>query len=237
MQNILNSLYFRKEERIQQLENGKLNANNFEEKNEIFILESRLNTIREQTSGSIIQQEALSLIDQIVELESKYDQLIEEDDENLEQYLNEIKKIQQTNLTLLTSISQMLSTVNTPQGIEKQILLAEQHRKLKQDFIKLEILDQKLIDELRELKVKYTEMQEDIAKFNDLEDLKHRAERRKQRLTLDKINMIKQRQITQIEIQTLQSQFETLQIQLQDDQTYQQVRESPQSTSTLYFLP
>lgn len=237
MQNILNSLYFRKEERIQQLENGKLNANNFEEKNEIFILESQLNTIRKQTSGSIIQQEALSLIDQIVELESKYDQLIEEDDENLEQYLNEIKKIQQTNLTLLTSISQMLSTANTPHGIEKQILLAEQHRKLKQDFIKLEILDQKLIDELRELKVKYTEMQEDIAKFNDLEDLKHQAERRKQRLTLDKINMIKQRQITQIEIQTLQSQFETLQIQLQDDQTYQQVRESPQSTSTLYFLP
>jgi chromosome segregation ATPase len=226
---------FRKEERIQQLSNGKPDANNFGEKNEISILESQLNKIREQTSGSIIQQEALSLIDQIFELESKYDQLIEEDDENVEQYLNEIQKIQKTNLTLLTQLQTNLNQCR----IEKQNsidTLTEQHRKLKQDFIKLEILDQRLIDELHELKIKYTKMQEDIAKFNDLEGLKHQAERRKQRLTLDKINMIKQRQITQLEIQTLQSQFETLQTQLHDDQTHQQVRGLSQPKSILHLL-
>ena len=52
------------------------------------------------------------------------------------------------------------------------IILVEQHRKLKENFRKLETLDQRLTDELRELKLKYTKMQEDLVKFNDLEKLK-----------------------------------------------------------------
>jgi hypothetical protein len=85
------------------------------------------------------------------------------------------------------------------------IILIEQHRKLKQDYIKLETFDQRLKDELEELKIKYKKMHEDLEIFNDLESLKRKAERRKHQLTVDNINMIKQRQITQMEIQTLQS--------------------------------
>lgn len=66
-------------------------------------------------------------------------------------------------------------------------------------------------------------MQEDLQKFNDLETLKHQAERRKQQLIINKTNIIKQKQITQTEIHTLQSQLEIMQGQLQDNQTYQQV--------------
>jgi hypothetical protein len=116
--------------------------------------------------------------------------------------------------------------------IEKQksnntsIILYEQHRKLKQDYIKLETLDQRLKDELEELKIKYKKMKEELEIFNDLESLKRKAEKRKQQLTADKINMIKQKQTTQIEIQTLQSQFDAIQKQLHDNETYQQVRSS-----------
>jgi intraflagellar transport protein 74 len=254
-----------------------------------------MNQIREQVSGSLIQQEALSLIEQIYELELKHDQLLNENkpllpsehqklttqieddnqelasiekqiielqkhNENLkqfsndniehnydefltsyeqthEQYLNDIKNLQKRNLTLLSFFSRILVQGNYTQlktnfdqyEIEKQnsnntlAMLAEQHRKLKQDFLKLETLDQRLTDELQELKIKYTKMKEDLAKLNDLDSLKRKAERRKQQLIADKMNMIKQRQITQTEIQTLQSQFETIRTQLQDNEIHQQV--------------
>lgn len=242
-----------------------------------------MSKIREQVSGSIIHQEALSLIEQIYELELKRDQLlnenqtldlttqIDEDNQELasiekqiieleqynddleqthEQYLNDIKNLQKINLTLLSLISQTLAKANYPQleincdqyEIEKQnsnntlTILAEQHRKLKQDFIKLETFDQRLTDELRELKIKYAKMQEDLTKFNDIESLKRKAERRKQQLIADKMNMIKQRQITQTEIQTLQSQFETIQTQLQDNETHQQVINPLKLNSILHFL-
>jgi hypothetical protein len=69
-------------------------------------------------------------------------------------------------------------------------------------------------------------MKEELEIFNDLESLKRKAEKRKQQLTADKINMIKQKQTTQTEIQTLQSQFDAIQKQLHDNETYQQVRSS-----------
>jgi hypothetical protein len=102
-------------------------------------------------------------------------------------------------------------------------ILAEQHRKVKQDYAKIETLDQKLTEEIQELKIKYTKMQEDLEKFADLEGLKRKAEKRKIQLGLDKNNMGKQRQVTKMEIQTLQSQFEAAQNQLRDNETHQQV--------------
>jgi hypothetical protein len=230
-----------------------------------------MNKIRKQTSNSTIQQEALSLIDQIFELELKYDQLlkeqIEEDtqeftsieqqiielqqyNESLKQFstdnieetrekcLNDIKNLQKNNLTLLSLISRILMTDNYTQlkrnSDNTLIILTEQYRKLKQDFIRLERLDQRLTEELQELKLKYSKMQEDLAKFHDLESLKRKSERRKQQLIADKTNIIKRKQITQIEIQTLQSQFETMQTQLHDNETHQQVRNS--LNQNLFFI-
>jgi intraflagellar transport protein 74 len=301
---------------------------------EISTYEGRMNKMREQMSGAVIKQEALTLVEQIYELELKRDQLsteskniltpdqerqkltqqVKEDnqevvamekqinelkernenlkqsyenddipssilvaqqnksntvdddtkqkylelkkreqhidefsatyDETREQFLNDIKNIQKNNLTLLALISRtlvkgdqvltrddytQLKTSIDQQEAEKKksndtlAILAEQHRKVKQDYAKLETLDQKLTEELQELKIKYAKMQEDLEKFGDLEGLKRKAEKRKIQLAADKINMGKQKQITKMEIQTLQSQFEAAQTQLRDNETHQQV--------------
>ncbi|CAF3712659.1 unnamed protein product [Adineta steineri] len=258
--------------------------------NEISILDDRLNKMREQMLSTVTQQDALSLIEQISELEVKHYQLINDNqnlstteetwekltnqmnednqelifleqqiselckhNENLkhlinnniseqeiddglflsyEQISNDIKTIQKTNLDLLVLIQDNCTQLNTKFNQYKNenekshntiIILIEQHRKLKQDYMNLEVLDTKLLDELQELKIKYSKMQEDLHKFNDLESLKHKAEKRKQQLIADKINMIRQKQITNMEIQTLQTQFESIQKQLQDNEIHQQL--------------
>jgi intraflagellar transport protein 74 len=302
---------------------------------EISTYEGRMNKMREQMSGAVIKQEALTLVEQIYELELKRDQLtneskniltpeqerqkltqqvkednqevmamekqineLRERNENLkqsyenddiqssilveqknksltavdddtkqkylelkkreqhidefsstyeqtrEQYLNDIKNIQKSNLTLLALISrtlvkgdqvltrddytQLKTTVDQHEAEKRKshdtlAILAEQHRKVKQDYAKVETLDQKLTEELQELKRKYAKMQEDLEKFSDLEGLKRKAEKRKIQLAFDKNNMGKQRQVTKMEIQTLQSQFEAAQTQLRDNETHQQV--------------
>ncbi|CAF1529454.1 unnamed protein product [Adineta steineri] len=258
--------------------------------NEISILDDRMNEMREQMLSTVTQQEALSLIEQISELEIKHYQLIndnqnlstteeayekltnqmnednqelifleqqiseshkhngnlkqlinnniseEEIDDELflsyKQISNDIKTIQKTNLDLLVLIQDNCTQLNIKFNQYKNenekshntiIILIEQHRKLKQDYMNLEVLDTKLLDELQELKIKYSRMQEDLHKFNDLESLKHKAEKRKQQLIADKINMIRQKQITNMEIQTLQTQFESIQKQLQDNEIHQQI--------------
>ncbi|CAF1050333.1 unnamed protein product [Adineta steineri] len=258
--------------------------------NEISILDNRMKQMREQMLSTVTQQEALSLIEQISELEIKYYQLINDNqnlstteeacekltnqmnednqelifleqqimelckhNENLKQLINNniseheiddelflsyeqisnyIKTIQKNNLDLLVLIQDNCTQLNTKFNQYKNenekshntiIILIEQHRKLKQDYMNLEVLDTKLLDELQELKIKYSKMQEDLHKFNDLESLKHKAEKRKQQLIADKINMIRQKQITNMEIQTLQTQFESIQKQLQDNEIHQQL--------------
>ncbi|CAF3144903.1 unnamed protein product [Rotaria socialis] len=320
--------------------------------NEITSLEGQMNKMREQMSGAVIKQEALSLVEQIYELEFKRDQLsneskniltpdqerqkltqqvkednqeiaamdkqiseLRERNENLkqnydnddvqasllvaqqskstaaaaddetkqkylelkkrelhideffstyeetrDQYLNDVKNVQKSNLTLLALISRTL--VKGDQGISRDdytqlktnvdqheaekkksndtlAILAEQHRKVKQDYAKVETLDQKLTEELKELKKQYAKMQEDLDKFNDLEGLKKKAEKRKIQLAADKSNMGKQRQVTKMEIQTLQSQFEAAQTQLRDNETHQQLvglEKKLQSVSQACFL-
>ena len=304
--------------------------------NEIGNLEGRMNKMRDQMSGAVLKQEALSLVEQIYELELKRDQLrqdsenimtpeqerqkltqqVKEDNQELaamekqinelrerneslkqnvendeipssilveqqnksggavdedlkqkyhelrrreqqideffstydqtrEQHLNDIKNVQKSNLTLLALISrtlvkgdqaltrddytQLKSNIDQQEAEKKKstdtlVILAEQHRKLKQDYAKLETLDQRLVDEAQELKKQYAKMQEDLEKFSDLEGLKRRAEKRKIQLVADKSNMGKQKQVTKIEIQTLQSQLEAAQTQLRDNETHQQVK-------------
>ena len=316
---------------------------------EISTLEGRMSKMREQMSGAVIKQEALTLVEQIHELELKRDQLsneskniltpeqerqkltqqvkednqevqamekqineLRERNENLkqsyennddlpsamlisqqnksnapvdedakqkyfelkkreqhidefsasyeqarDQHLNDIKNVQKNNLTLLALISrtlvkgdnvltkddytQLKTTVNEHEAEKKKshdtlAILAEQHRKVKQDYSKLETLDQKLTEEVQELKTKYTKMQEDLEKFADLEGLKRKAEKRKIQLASDKSNMGRQRQVTKMEIQTIQSQFEAAHKQLEENETHQQVNTHPLSSSSLSFF-
>ncbi|CAF1378186.1 unnamed protein product [Adineta steineri] len=165
-------------------------------------------------------------------------------EQSRDQFLNDIKNIQKNNLTLLALISrtlvkgdgvltrddytQLKTNIDQHEAEKKKsndtlAILAEQHRKVKQDYTKLETLDQKLTDELQELKKQYAKMQEDLEKFNDIEGLKRKAEKRKIQLAADKVNMGKQRQVTKAEITALQSQFEAAQNQLRDNETHQQL--------------
>lgn len=177
--------------------------------------------------------------------EQHIDEFFSTYDQTREQHLNEIKDIQKKNLTLLALISrtlvkgdqsisqddytQLKSNIDQQEAEKKKssdtlTILAEQHRKLKQDYAKLETLDQRLAEESQQLRKQYAKMQEDLEKFNDLEGLKRKAEKRKLQLAADKSNMGRQKQVTKMEIQTLQSQLEAQQTQLRDNETHQQVR-------------
>jgi hypothetical protein len=316
--------------------------------NEIGTMESRMNKMREQMSGAIIKQEALSLVEQIYELEMKCDQLTNEsqqhmtpeqerqklttqvkednqemaamekqinqlrernenlkqayenddmqsssmlverqnkpnDDDNdtkqkyielrrreqqiddftstyvdtREQHLNDIKDIQKKNLTLVAMISRTLTKGNQAithddytqlksnidqQEAEKRksddtlSILAEQHRKLKLDDMKVDGLGQKLTDEIAELKKTRKKMQADIEKFNDIDGLKRKAEKRQRQLTNDKSNMNNQRLVTRSEIQLLQSQFEAGQTKLQANETHIKVKHCSMIVDSLSFV-
>ena len=304
--------------------------------NEISSIEGHMNKMRDQMSGAVIKQEALSLVEQIYELELKREQLtneskniltpdqerqklteqvkednqeiaamekqineLRERNENLKQFyenneepssllveqqskssttngndddlkkywglkkreqhideffstydqtrehhLNDIQKVQKNNSTLLALISrtlgkndqvlthddytQLKTNIDQHEAEKKKsndtlAILAEQHRKVKQELAKIENLDQKLSEELRETKQRYVKMQEDLEKFVDIEGLKRKAEKRKLQLEADKINMNTRKAATKFEIQTLQSQMEAAQVQLRDNETHQQV--------------
>ena len=206
----------------------------------------RNENLKQSSNYSIEQSMANDIQEEYNELKT-HEKEIDEFSQSYEQYLYEIKNIQKTNLYLLSLISQMiikhdqlpiidsyieLKTNFNQYETEKQksndtlTILIEQYKKLKQDYTKLETLDQRLIKELEELKIKYKQMQEGLEKFNNLENLKHQAERRKQQLISDKMNIINRRQIMNMEIENLQEQFDAFQTKLRDYEIRQQVRNS-----------
>lgn len=248
-------------------ERQKLTQQVKEDNQEIAVMDKQINELRErneylkQNNDSDDLQSALILDQQnkasnsvdedtkqkyleLKKREQHIDEFVTTYEQTRDQYLNDIRNVQKTNLTLMALISrtlvkggqgitrddytQLKTTIDQHEAEKKKssdtlAILAEQHRKLKQDYAKVENLDQKLTEELRELKKQYAKMQEDIEKFSDLEGLKRRAEKRKIQLTADKANMGKQRQVTKTETQTLQSQFEAAHTQLRDNETHQQV--------------
>jgi len=248
-------------------ERQKLTQQVKEDNQEIQSMDKQINELRERNeylkqayenddlqSSLLVQQQSKSSAAVDEDTKQKYLELKKREqhidefqltyEQTREQFLNDIKNIQKSNLTLIALVSrtlvksdqiltrddytQLKTTIDQHEAEKKKshdtlAILAEQHRKVKQDYAKLENLDQKLTDEVQELKAKYAKMQEDLEKFNDLEALKRKAEKRKIQLASDKINMSKQRQVTKMEIQTLQSQFEAAQRQLSENETHSQV--------------
>lgn len=200
--------------------------------------------VEQSKSSATVDDDTKQKYFELKKREQQIDEFSTTYEQTREQHLNDIKNIQKSNLTLLALISrtlvkgdnaltrddytQLKTNIDQHEAEKKKsndtlAILAEQHRKVKQDYTKLETLDQKLADELQELKKKYAKMQEDLEKFADLDALKRKAEKRKIQLASDKSNMGRQRQVTKMEIQTLQSQFEAAQTQLRDNETHQQV--------------
>lgn len=247
-------------------ERQKLTQQVKEDNQEIQSMDKQINELRErneslkqayenedlQSSLLVQQQNKATAVDddtkqkylELKKREQHIDEFQQTYEQTREQFLNDIKNVQKSNLTLIALVSrtlvkgdqiltrddytQLKTTIDQHEAEKKKsndtlAILAEQHRKVKQDYAKLENLDQKLTDEVQELKAKYAKMQEDFEKFNDLEGLKRKAEKRKIQLASDKANMSKQRQVTKMEIQTIQSQFEAAQKQLSDNETHGQV--------------
>ena len=197
-------------------ERQKLTQQVKEDNQEIQSMDKQINELRERNeylkqayenddlqSSLLVQQQSKSSAAVDEDTKQKYLELKKREqhidefqltyEQTREQFLNDIKNIQKSNLTLIALVSrtlvkgdqiltrddytQLKTTIDQHEAEKKKshdtlAILAEQHRKVKQDYAKLENLDQKLTDEVQELKAKYAKMQEDLEKFNDLEALK-----------------------------------------------------------------
>lgn len=91
------------------------------------------------------------------------------------------------------------------------------------DLRKVEELEKKVTTEYDALKEKKKKMDEEFEMFADLEGLKRRAEARKQQLVVEKQNLSRYRENIKYELKQLQFQYETIQAQLFDNDTHNQV--------------
>lgn len=91
------------------------------------------------------------------------------------------------------------------------------------DLRKVEELEKKVTTEHEALKEKKKKMDEEFEMFADLEGLKRRAEARKQQLVVEKQNLSRYRENIKYELKQLQFQYETVQAQLFDNDTHNQV--------------
>lgn len=91
------------------------------------------------------------------------------------------------------------------------------------DLRKVEELEKKVTAEYEKLKDKKKTMDDELVTFSDLEGLKRKSEARKQQLIVEKQNLTKYKENIKYELQMLQSQFETIQAQLFDNDTHNQL--------------
>ena len=106
------------------------------------------------------------------------------------------------------------------------------------DLHKVEELEKKVKSELEKLREKNKAMNEELVTFSDLEGLKRKSEARKQQLVVEKQNLSRYRENIKYELQSLQSQFETIQAQLFDNDTHNQVTPfSKKLFEYIYLLP
>jgi hypothetical protein len=91
------------------------------------------------------------------------------------------------------------------------------------DLRKVEELEKKVTAEYEKLKDKKKTMDDELVTFSDLEGLKRKSEARKQQLIVEKQNLSKYKENIKYELQMLQSQFETIQAQLFDNDTHNQL--------------
>ena len=104
------------------------------------------------------------------------------------------------------------------------------------DLHKVDELEKKVKGELEKLREKNRSMNEELVTFSDLEGLKRKSEARKQQLVVEKQNLSRYRENIKYELQSLQSQFETIQAQLFDNDTHNQVTLFSKNISISYLL-
>ncbi|XP_041356943.1 intraflagellar transport protein 74 homolog [Gigantopelta aegis] len=101
--------------------------------------------------------------------------------------------------------------------------LAGEREKLQQDLSKMQQFEEKLKDELVLLKEKVASMEKDIGVYGDLHRLKEESEQKRKKLQDDRITLTKRRECFRKIVQQLQSKYEGLKAQLDDNETYTQL--------------
>jgi hypothetical protein len=91
------------------------------------------------------------------------------------------------------------------------------------DLRKVEELEKKVTTQLDILKEKKKTMDEELIMFSDLEGLKRKSEARKDQLLVEKQNLSRYRDSIKYELQSLQSQLESIHAQLYDNETHTQL--------------
>lgn len=154
--------------------------------------------------------------------EIQMDEFMSNFEENKREETEQLFRTRKSIVNLLELISKAVERMNKQGGGSKkqdkdsEVTIA--------DLRKVEELEKKVNSEYEKLKEKKKTMDEDLIKFDDLEGLKRRSEARKQQLIVEKQNLSRYKENIKYELQTLQSQYESIKAQMFDNDTHNQVR-------------
>lgn len=154
--------------------------------------------------------------------ETQMDDFMSNFEENKREETEQLFRTRKSIVNLLELISKAVDRMNKQGGgsrkqdKDSEVTIA--------DLRKVEELEKKVNTEYEKLREKKKTMDDDLIKFDDLEGLKRRSEARKQQLIVEKQNLSRYKENIKYELQTLQSQYESIKAQMFDNDTHNQVR-------------
>ncbi|XP_048450968.1 intraflagellar transport protein 74 homolog [Rhincodon typus] len=101
--------------------------------------------------------------------------------------------------------------------------LTDESQRLQQDLQKVEQLESKIGAELSSLKEKIQHITDALETYNDLEGLKAAGEEKKKKLQEEKVTLTQHRNIFKKVMQQVSKEYDTLKIQLQENETHAQL--------------
>jgi hypothetical protein len=169
----------------------------------------------------LFKEEMVQKYRELRKREIQMDDFMSSFEENKREETEQLFRTRKSIVNLLELISKAVERMNKQGGTKKQDKDADVTIA---DLRKVEELEKKVNTEYEKLKEKKKNMDEDLIKFDDLEGLKRRSEARKQQLIVEKQNLSRYKENIKYELQTLQSQYESIKAQMFDNDTHNQVR-------------
>uniref|UniRef100_A0A8C0H686 Intraflagellar transport 74 n=1 Tax=Chelonoidis abingdonii TaxID=106734 RepID=A0A8C0H686_CHEAB len=128
---------------------------------------------------------------------------------------NQELKIMQEDLTFKSN--EMQKSQSTAKN------LSTDSQRLRMDLQKMELLEDKMVDEQASLKEKIEQMTKDLEMYNNLPALKASGEERKKKLHEEKERLVKRRDAFKKIMAQLNAEYETLKTQLEENETHSQL--------------
>ncbi|XP_065405741.1 intraflagellar transport protein 74 homolog isoform X2 [Chrysemys picta bellii] len=128
---------------------------------------------------------------------------------------NQELKIMQEDLTFKSN--EMQKSQSTAKN------LSTDSQRLRMDLQKMELLEGKMVDEQASLKEKIEQMTKDLEMYNNLPALKASGEEKKKKLHEEKERLIKHRDAFKKIMEQLNTEYETLKTQLEENETHSQL--------------